>query len=154
MRARKQRELGGLAAFLILIWIIIGFPTRVNFKLTAATAGFTITTTTKTYFDKHEIYRSTTNNNGTVIQDKEDNQINILMDFLLQHSATRNSCNSVAYIGCEMVSSACRHEPSRHRATAQVTGQRTNIFPSVGRLDKSHTQKQTGTSFFMRRRTR
>ena len=80
MRARKQRELGGLAAFLILIWIIIGFPTRVNFKLTAATAGFTITTTTKTYFDKHEIYRSNTNNNGTVIQDEEGNQIDILME--------------------------------------------------------------------------
>ena len=48
--------------------------------MTAATAGFTITTTTKTYFDKHEIYRSNTNNNGTVIQDEEGNQIDILME--------------------------------------------------------------------------
>ena len=52
MRALKQRELGGLAAFLILIWTIIGVPTKVNFKLTAATAGFTTALTTKTYLRK------------------------------------------------------------------------------------------------------
>ena len=123
MRARKQRELGGLAAFLILIWIIIGFPTRVNFKLTAATAGFTITTTTKTYFDKHEIYRYINNNNRSVIQDEEDKQIDMLTErnIFYYHADTRNSCNSVANIGCKMVGLACRHKPSRHQATTQVT---------------------------------
>ena len=80
MRARKQRELGGLAAFCLLIWIIIGTPERAKFNLTAATAGFTITTTTKTHFRKHEIYRYMNNNNGTVIQEEESQQVDILME--------------------------------------------------------------------------
>ena len=52
MRALKQRELGGLAAFLIVIWTIIGVPKKVNFNLTTATAGFTTALTTKTYLRK------------------------------------------------------------------------------------------------------
>ena len=80
MRARKQRELGGLAAFLTMIWIIIGLPTRVNFKLTAATAGFTITLTTKTHFDKYEIYWYTNVTNKMVIQEEEGKQIDILTE--------------------------------------------------------------------------
>ena len=47
MRSLKQRELGGLVAFLILIWIIIGVPKRVYFNLTAATAEFTTALMTK-----------------------------------------------------------------------------------------------------------
>ena len=79
MRALKQRELGGLAAFLILIWTIIGVPTKVNFNLTAATAGFTTALTTKTYL------RECTNlhinhSNRTTILWKRRRHINILME--------------------------------------------------------------------------
>ena len=79
MRALKQRKLGGLAAYLILIWTIIGVPTKVNFNLTAATAGFTTALTTKTYL------RECTNlhinhSNRTTILWKRRRQINILME--------------------------------------------------------------------------
>ena len=79
MRALKQRKLGGLAAFLILIWTIIGVPTKVNFNLTAATAGFTTALTTKTYL------RECTNlhinhSNRTTILWKRRRHINILME--------------------------------------------------------------------------
>ena len=80
MRALKQRELGGLAAILILIWIIIGVPKKVNFNLTAATAGFTTTTTTKTRLYKPKIHRYMTTTNKTVIQEIESLQVNILME--------------------------------------------------------------------------
>ena len=80
MRARKQRELGGLAVFCLLIWIIIGTPKRVNFNLTAATAGFTTTMTTKTHFCKPKIHWYMTTTNGTVIQEKESQQVDILME--------------------------------------------------------------------------
>ena len=78
MRALKQRELGGLAAFLILIWTIIGVPTKVNFNLTAATAGFTTALTTKTYLRNHTKLHIN-HGNPTTIRTRR-RQINVPME--------------------------------------------------------------------------
>ena len=78
MRARKQRELGGLAAFLILIWTIIGVPKKVNFNLTAATAGFTTALTTKTYL-RNDTKLHINHGNPTTIRTRR-RQINVPME--------------------------------------------------------------------------
>ena len=78
MRALKQRELGGLAAILILIWIIIGVPKKVNFNLTAATAGFTTALTTKTYLRNHTKLHIN-HGNPTTIRTRR-RQINVPME--------------------------------------------------------------------------
>ena len=79
MRALKQRDLGGLAAFLIVIWTIIGVPKNVNFNLMAATAGFTTALTTKTYLRKSTNLHIN-HGNRTIILRKRRRQINILME--------------------------------------------------------------------------
>ena len=79
MRALKQRDLGGLAAFLIVIWTIIGVPKKVNFNLTAATAGFTTALTTKTYLRKCTNLHIN-HGNRTIILRKRRRQINVPME--------------------------------------------------------------------------
>ena len=88
MRALKQRELGGLATFLTLIWITIGLPKRVKFNLTASTASLTTTLTTKTYFQYHEIYRHINHNNVSIIEEEDDDHIDISMERDISYYST------------------------------------------------------------------
>ena len=79
MRALKQRKLEGLAAFLIVIWTIIGVPKRVCFMATAATAALTTELTTKTHLNKLSILNI---NHGTcaTIPRKRSRQIYIQVE--------------------------------------------------------------------------
>ena len=88
MRALKQRELGGLATFLTLIWITIGLPKRVKFNLTASTASLTTTLTTKTYFQYHEIYRHMNHNNVSIIEEEDDDHIDISVERDISYYST------------------------------------------------------------------
>ena len=79
MRALNRRELGGPAAFLTLICIIIGVLKRIKFDLTAASAGFTTAMTTKTHLSKR-IKLHINHSNRTTILWKRRRHINVLME--------------------------------------------------------------------------
>ena len=79
MRALNWRELGGPAAFLTLICIIIGVPKRIKFNLTAASAGSTTAMTAKTHLSKC-IKLHINHSNRTTILWKRRRHINILME--------------------------------------------------------------------------